>query len=917
MELPGRDAERRRIEALLATARDGRGGALALHGAPGAGKTALLDAAAAGAPAAELRVLRATCTEAERQLPYAALHQLLAPAVGLVERLPAPQAQALRRAFGLAGGGAPERLLASLGALSLLAELAAEQPLLCLVDDVQWADDASADAILFAARRLTAEPIAALLAVRADDDAAAAAAASGVELLEVGALGAEAALALLAARTDGSVAPAVRDRLLAETGGNALALAELAAQLDRGQLAGLRRLPEPLPVGRRVSDAYAARLGALDTRARSLLLLAALHGEGDLATVLVAAGDGADAAGIAPAEDAGLIAVDGGRVVFRHPLVRAAVRDGASFAARRDAHRALAAALAGDPDRRAWHLAAAAVGPEPEPAAALTDVAARARGRGACAAASLALERAAELTADTAERALLLCDAARDAWQGGRTARATALAEQAAALDPPPATAHALARLRGTIETWGGRPARGCELLCAEAATVAGGDPPLALALLAEAAEAASFTGDAALAVRVGALAERVAPPRGDPRAALLHALLVGSHRLAAGELEQAGELLRTAVDGWEALDDPEQLNWAGRAAIYLGDARLSLALDRRGAELARERGALFTLPSILVRTAISQLWQGRLEAAEADGTEALALAQESGQTNLAACANAALAYGAALRGERDACRAHADDALAIARPHGLGLFADFATAALAIDALAHGRAAEALAAFEAAAHPAIALPTSIDRVEAALEAGRDEAAAAWAAGAQAWAGATGLPHAAAVAGHCAALCAPAAEQPALLEAVLARHAELDRPYEQARTQLALGRVLRRRRTRVAAREQLRAAAQGFEAIGALAWAERAREELRATGESVRRRDPAARDELTAQERLVASLVAEGLANKEIAARLFLSPRTIDFHLRNVFAKLGIASRTELAALRVEAQGSRGGAGAR
>src|SRR5690348_9309348 len=481
--LHGRSAETARIDKLPAAARDGRSGALVIRGEAGVGKTALLDYASA---AAGMRVLRGTGIESEAELPFAALQLLLRPGLGRLDVLPPPQAQALRGAFGLAGTPGADRFLIGLAALSLLAELAGDAALLCVVDDAHWLDRASADALLFAARRLGSEGVVLLISAREDGFEA-----PGLPELPLGRLGREASRALLAERAPG-LPPALADRVLAEADGNPLALLELPAALSgSSRIPVALELPAPLPLPRRLQQSYYRQVAALPAPARTFLLAAAAEETGDLGLVRRAAQAlGVPAAAADAAEQSGLIAVRASEVAFRHPLVRAAVYQGATSAERGAAHAALAGALddplAGEPaaDRRAWHLAAAATGPDEGVAAALERAADHARQRLGHASAAAALERAARLTPAQPDRARRLIAAAGAALDAGRPEAASALAEQGQPLTTEPGALAEIARVRAWVAMERGAMHRVHELVVAGAGPIAGSDPMAAAAML-------------------------------------------------------------------------------------------------------------------------------------------------------------------------------------------------------------------------------------------------------------------------------------------------------------------------------------------------------------------------------------------------------------------------------------------------
>ncbi|MEZ5156394.1 MAG: AAA family ATPase [Solirubrobacterales bacterium] len=911
MPLHGRESERERISMLIEAARDGDGGCLLLHGVAGVGKSSLLEEAVAGAGAA--RVLRATGTETERELPFSGLHQMLHGEAARIDELPDPQAAALRSCLGIEMSSAPpDRFLLATAVLGLLGEAAADGSVLCVVDDIQWIDAGSLDALLFSSRRLAGSGVAMLLACRDGEDLVPDS--LGVPRLHIGGLSPTSGRRLLGDVAGVEVSSEVAAALSAHTEGNALALAELAIELTADELSGRAPLREPLPVSAGVERIYAGRIASLDEDERLALLIASASGGAGLEVARSAAlSVGVPAAAFGRVEAKHWFDAGTGEILFRHPLLRAAAYAAADPSDRRRAHRAIAEALDEEDERRAWQLGAAAVGPDPDVVDALIRVADRARDRGAAAASSAALERAAELSADPRQRARLLTDAAEDAWMAGRAPHALRLIALAREGVLDDGQADRLQWLQGTIDAWGARPAEGVEALCSQAERMTERDPERALELLAEAAEPASFTANPALAARVGAIASGVPEPEGDPAGLLRHRLLNGTNLFASGEVEKAMPLLLDAIRIGSALDDPHLLNLAGRAAIYIGDDAKSLELDRRAAEIARAEGALVLLPSILIRTQISEQRTGRLAAAESSGAEAVALAEATGQTDLVACGLAFAALVFAERGSTEEATDHADRAMSIATERDLVLFVDIARAALAHLDLVNGEPIAALARADSIVHPAARLIALLDTVEASLAAGREDATSAALELAGEWAKTNRIGIAEAIRLHCLALAGAQEEMAVGLEAAIAAYAELDRPFERARAELAMGEALRRRRLRAESRGFLRAAQERFERIGADVWAERAVAELRASGQTARRRDPSTLDDLTPQEVQVARLVAEGNTNREAAAKLFLSPRTIDFHLRNVFRKLGIKSRTELARLDLDEAASPSG----
>ncbi|WP_345019039.1 helix-turn-helix transcriptional regulator [Actinomadura keratinilytica] len=878
----GRSAEIGVLDEVIGRARAGSGGAVVLRGEAGAGKTALLDAAAARGGA--MRVLRTTGVESESDLAFAALHQALRPVTGSLDALPEPQRDAVSAALGLAAGSAGDRFLLGAGVLSLLAEAAAPDGLICVVDDFQWIDRASADALLFAARRLARERIAMLFAVRGDVPV------KGVpRSVDVRGLPESAAVELLESRC-GALPARVARELVALTGGNPLALREIPGRLTPAQLAGREPLPEPLPGGARL---FGDRVAALSAAARLVALVAAV--EADLDHVLRAAdrllaggGDAAAGAGraaLAELEEAGLAEVSGTGVGFRHPLIRSAVHEAAAPAEVRRVHAVLAELTAGD--RRAWHLAGAALGRDEQVAAALVAAAERARDRGGYGDAAAALARAAELTPDTRVRAVRLKDAAVAAWLGGRPGRAESLlAEAREQADEDADLALEIARLRGRFELNSGSAAEAVRILAAGES----------LDMLADAAEAAMYVGDTAAVVELGRRA--AAHPEG-----FLRDAVAGIGLTLDGDAAGPG-LLRRALGRAGELEDAAGYLWAAAAASYLGESDLANEMADRAGRVARVSGMAGQLPVVLEFAATAERIAGRLTRSQAVSEEGLELAREAGYENTVAAHLANLAAVAALRGEEEPCRRHARDALAIAVPHRVGLRVGVAEYALALldlclgrHAAAHDRFTAIAAAGPGAGHPTVVWRSAPDRVEAAVGAGDEAGARAGPAAYERWSRHAATAESRALLARCRGLAE--SSEDAFAEA-LRLHTN---PFEAARTALLLGEHLRRAQRPGEARAHLRTAWETFERAGARPWARRARSELRAAGESGQAPPAAALDALTPQELRIAELVADGLSSKQIAARLFLSPRTVEYHLYKIYPKLGIGSRTELARL--------------
>ena len=888
--LCGRSEQLAAIGRLLGGMRSGRAGALVLRGEAGIGKTALLEAAADKAAGA--RVLRVAGVESEAELPFAALHALLRPALDQIGALPGRQAAALRGAFGLAEETVTDRFLVGLGVLSLVAELAEDRPVLVLVDDAQWVDRASADALVFAARRLQAERAAVLVAARDEPPGLSL---PGLPELRVGGLDQTAAEQLLAGA---GLVRAVRDQLIAEAGGNPLALIELSRGLSAAERAGSVTpliSPAASPVSR-VQQAFGARIGGLPEACRRAVLVAALGGLADLAEVSRAiAASGGSLTDLAAAERAGLVRVTAAGVIFSHPLARAAVLAGSDVAERAAAHRALAGVL--DGDRRPWHLAALADGPDEQVAAELDAAAQRADRRGSRAAASAAYERAAALSAGPAAKGRRLALAAEAATDAGQLPRAADLARQAGQLVTDPAAAAALARVRAQLEFEAGRPTDSVGILLEWAALLGPADPGAAEVVLAE-------------AVHILWLAAGPAHPELERRAAAMTPVgarlvefLQAVRRLQDGDTDVPVTL--------PATPDPGSLPLLARfSQLFFDFVRGDVpAVGRRAADMAaecRDAGIAGLLAYALVYLATAQLLHGEFLDATATAEEGLRIAADTGQTHVTRELASTAAGLAAITGDEEACRARASQVRELSA--GVQTLASAgADCALAMLDLGCGRYQSALDWMRAATSgPARRNPEVLYaypvHVEAAVRAGRTDLAARPLAQFTAWAGAIGQRWATAVAARCAALTADDADAEPLWREAIAAHEGDGRPFEQAHTRLLYGEWLRRNRRRADAREHLLAAAAAFARMGARPWQERAEAELRAAGAgapTVTADDPLAR--LTPQELQVVRLAAAGASNKQIGGQLFLSPRTVGFHLYRAFPKLGVTNREELA----------------
>jgi DNA-binding CsgD family transcriptional regulator len=902
--LAGRDSERARIAALVDAARSGHGGALVVRGVAGVGKSTLLADAAAAAAASEMCVLRTSGVESESPLAFAALQRLLWPLRNRIEALPAPQRSALRAVMGEAEG-VGDRFLAFLGTLSVLADAADEAPVVAIVDDAHWLDDASAAALLFVARRLQDEPVALVLAARDGDPHGFEA--SDVPTLVLGGVAGEAAAALLSARLGGSVDNAVRDQLVTATGGNPLALVELAGVLTADQLAGRTPLPAQLPLTGGVEHGFLDRYRRLSSAGQRFLLLVAADDTARVSVVTAAArrlGIGEDA--IDESERAGLLRVDGDVLVLYHPLVRSAVYRAATSGQRRAVHRALADVLGGDPDRHAWHLAAATDRPDENVVTALDAVAERAAARGGHEAASAAWARAAELTVDGPQRGNRLLRAASSAWLGAHPSRGAGLATAAAADVTDPAQRVRLLTLQGQIE-WNIHSLNdGYDLILQAAQLAVGVDEAMARPLAMLAAALWAFGARSPRSIDPSSLVtEPSQNAAARDRAAWL--LLQGfaatgrqDWTVAARSFQRAFDL--TAAEPLEG-DHVLQPN-LGIAAWVIDNDDQSLRLHEQQLIAARTAGALSMAEHALTRGFPTQLAVGDWAKAAGAAAEALPLAASMGQPGLLAMPTAELALIAAMRGD-DAADHHIAAVTSIRGAHPVGI-----TDSLVVDMTHWAQALRAAHQPISALHhleqlrlPAFRRMAALDVYDVALRAGRLDVVRSWCEEVEQFAAASGTASAVAAVEHGRALLADGAEVDEHFRAALDAHHRSPRRPDRARTHLAYGEYLRRVRRRVDARDQLRAALMLFEELGAVPYAERAAQELRASGETARRRDVSTATELTAQERQVVALVRQGLSNRDVAARLFVSPRTVDFHLRNTFAKLGVSSRAELTAL--------------
>lgn len=880
--LVGRAIERSRLNRLIADAKDGRSRSLVLRGEAGIGKTALLDYAES--VAAGMRVIRVVGIESEAEIPFAALQLMFGRYADRIDALPGPQADALRTAMG-ASTTQSDRILVGAATLTLLSELAGDSPLLCLCDDVQWFDSASVEALLFAVRRLHNDAVGTVFAVR---DGERTFAPAGLESLTLSRLDHSESRELLASIT--AVSNEVADRVLADSEGNPLAIVELVP----GTTELLPAPVAPLPAAGRLDEHYRRQLDDLPERTRQALLLAA--SDNGASWALAASRQGLRADDLEPAERARLVSVSTDGVTFRHPLIRAAAYQHTPYAQRLAAHTAHAEALTDprDRDRRAWHLAAAATGTDDEAAAELERAAQRALDRGGPAAAARALERAAQLSADRHQRATRLVAAARAAYDAGQLDRADELAAAGSTLTVRLGEAAEAGWVRAQVAYERRSPAEASALALSAAKPILQTDPSRAVAMLTEATWCARDAADVTLLRRC---AEQARTLRG--RSARLADALVALADLLRGDVEAAVAPMRTLLE--TAADVAQSLGrmLAGFLGVLIGaDAQATAVLDVHAAEL-RDAGAVGWLPYVNESIALAQLVSGRLPDAESSVAEAIELGAELGQDLQVVVLTSISSWLAAVRGDTDAARQQADLVLADRRQHRMSAAqANWALALLDLMAEAPAAALDRLdAVCEGPSGWDVTIRAIPDHVDAAVRVGDEARARRYLPRLDAWAKHTESPVARALVLRCEALLS--AEPEPNFQAALAIGES--GPYDRARTQLSYGEWLRRHRQRTKARTQLAEAYATFGQIGAQGWQGRVRAELVALGDAVP--EVEATTQLTPQELQVVRRAALGLSNREIAAQLFLSPRTVGHHLYRAFPKLGISRRVELAQL--------------
>ena len=905
--LVGRGTETAILERLVSDARRGEGRVLVVEGEPGIGKTALLEFAETAA--AGMQIARAAGVRPEADIPYSGLHQLLRPFHEGLDRIPDAHRHALEAAFGLTSARPRDRFFVGMAALALLSDAALRHPVLCVIDDAHHLDRASIDALGFTARRVLADPLAFIFAVRGPEEPVAAL--QGLDRVRLSGLDADAARELIASTAGARVDPAVAARIVADTHRHPLAIIELVRGLSRAQLEGLAPLPELLPLGGRLEDLFVARVQALPADLRTWLLVAAADPSGDVALVSSAAGrlGLTPGSGHLPPELSDFVSCSP-RILFRHSLMRSAAYYAASSAHRRRAHEALAAASdpARDSDRRAWHLAAAASEPDEAIASALERSAERARARGGWAGAASILERAAELTpdgVDRADRSLATAHAWLLAGQPGAARSSVRLAT-------PTLTCRASRRraiwLEGMIDFTSGRPAEASSALLMAARMAADDDPRAARDTLLDAFDAAHLAGvfadvgvEQVLAAVGGVELDGATPTVGD-------ALLDGfATLLDAGDADGV-PILRGVLDALPP-DQPitdEELAWLPIAWIAAGelyDDRTWRALTARWATAARMHGSVVALPIGLGRVPHFDVVVGRFSAAERMVEEARDLAAAThGAARPGGHATAALT-ALAWRGRGVEARAAAETLVTELTSLGRGTGVRMVHLALTILELGLGNYRAALRAARKASvdDRLLHLNAGPEVIEAAVRCGEPDLARSALERLRARVEAAPTDWGVGVLVRCEALVAEPEDAEELYRSAISHLSRTLVLPQLGRAHLLYGEWLRRQRRRRDAREQLRTAFELLGDLGAEAFAERARAELMATGEHARRRVVATLDQLTPQEEQVARLAGEGASNTDIAMQLFISVPTVVYHLQKAFRKLDVANRRSLA----------------
>lgn len=906
----GRQAERRQLAAAVEACRGAGGGALLLTGDHGIGKTALLRYASHLAHG--FRAVRADGVPAEQDLLYGAVQRLVRPLASDIPQLPARSREVLER---LLLGHVPSpgaRSLIGVAVLALLGRASGRSPVLVGVDDLHWVDAESRDTLGFVARRISTERVLILAGTESDGCAAV----SGVPVLRLAGLPDQDCLRLIARIRSSPVALPVREVLLHAAGGNPLIMLELLRTLTPAELSQVSRLPDPLPLAPRLARRRLAEFRRLpgDCR-RLLLLLAAEPGLAPQTLLRVAQRTSIDPSALKPAETAGLITVSNTVISFRHDDLGRAICQGADLAERHWAHDMLARAFADThDDRRCRHEAALLSEPNAELADELERQAVSARRQGSPAHAAELMERSAQLTQEDGPRGSRLVAAADCCRRAGRPRRAARLLERAEPLvgsDQPSLRGH-MAYLKGVTALQHAAAPDAYDGLLTAADLLAGEDPSLAVKALVAAGEAGLYAGNAALPVQAGRRALAVLNSTGheQPASRLAADVLLAVADALQGRLSAAVPRLRERLDTAAQVDDPLLLAWASHGALFIADDARARALATRAVTLARTAGDTPTMAHAMQYLAYPECWLSGPEAATLTAAEALRLARETGQLNCVRNVMGILMLAAGITGDSAACGQYADRVVGEAQVHGLGLASALGLWGLAHLDLASGNWAEAAAKLRRLArtrlgHPGVAIEAVPSYVEAAVRAGDRPRAERAATTFAPWAEAIGRGWPAALAARCRALL-ETGDTEEHFRCALRLHPIGDRELELARTGLLYGEYLNRERRRSDARAQLREAADIFRRHGARLWLDRTRAELRATGDDW---DPAESESpalevrsatLTSRQHQIVRLVAQGATNKEVAARLYLSPRTVDYHLRRIFERLGITSRADL-----------------
>ncbi len=898
----GRARERRTIARLLAGARLGDSGALVIAGDPGIGKTSLLELARTGVTGTQ--TISARGVEEEREIAFSGLHQLCAPLLGQIDELPGPQAEALAVALSLRSGPTPERFAVGAAVLGLLSRAAEDRPLVVVVDDAHLLDTSSAQGIAFAARRLVTDRVAVLAALRSGEDSPLLV----LPVLRLGPLSVEDTGALLVNDEKAPLDVAQLTRLHEATGGNPLAILELV-----GDAARLATAPAsvPMPLTGELLAAFSGRVRTLSGPARRVLLLAATDGHDLRALEVACAASGLRLADIAEAESAGLVRLTGEAIEFRHPLVRAAVYGAAQPAARRAAHRLLGAAVR-ELDRRAWHLAEAALGPDDMAADLLDSAAAESARRGANAVAAAQFERSAGLRTGREGTGRSLVRAGEQAWLAGASIRAVTDLERALDLaDTPVERAAARGRL-GTIASRCGSLEQARDMLLVAAGEAAPHDPDAAILLLADAIDSCFYLCDTQSALRAAHRINELIGPGVSATAARWGSLAAGVALILGEPGDRGPDLVRMAMgQQLDASEDPDQwrFRWPLVGPLFLRETGTARAAMATAVRTVRHRAAVGMLPFLLTLVARDDSGTAGWADAEVGYTEAIQIARETGQLNDLALALAGLACLEARMGRTESSRAHVSEARELAArnsAHLARLWTLHAAGDLAAGAGDTATAAEAYGSLAAALTDLGVQDPDLwpgaELVECHCRLGDEARAGQVARDFMAAARAKGQPWALARAHRAAALTAQPSAAEGEFERALALHDRTPDLFEAARTRLAFGAWLRRLRRRVDARPVLHAALEDFERLGAQPWADTAAAELEATGQTVLRRGSGVLGGLTPQERQIAVLLARGQTTREAAVGLFLSPKTVEYHLRHVYLKLGVHSREALAA---------------